>query len=111
MKVIVATEEPHFQALITPHFETAPFYVAFDTHTGRATLVPHPLQYQVECPPEGLLQRLAQYSPDVVLAGAFSPEVRRAASALQLALRATRSYAADVLAPGTGLPVPGCWNG
>ena len=108
MKVIVATQEPHLRGPIAPQFEAAPYYLAVDTLTCRTTVFPHPVQYQVECSPAGLVQRLRTFAPVAVVAGSFTAEVHQAASALRIELKVAHGRAGDAVDRCAGASLPGC---
>ena len=107
MKVIIATQEPHLRAPVAARFETAPYYLAVDTLAGRATVFPHPVQYQVACSPAALVQRLRTFAPATVVAGSFTAEAHDAAATLRIALHVARGRAGDVADCCVGAGVPG----
>jgi len=97
MTIIVATQMPHWESQIAPRFETAPYYLVLDLARKRTVVFPHPVQFQVSCSPEVLIQRLGQYAPQVILAGAFSVRTCDAAGALGITLQDAQGRASIAL--------------
>jgi predicted Fe-Mo cluster-binding NifX family protein len=97
MKIVVATRESNLLGQVAPQFESAPYFLIVDTHSGRAVIFPNPVQYQAVCSPNGLVSRLYRFGPEAIIAGSFSAEVHKAALAHRILLQQALGPAGDAV--------------
>lgn len=97
MKIVIASQDAFLRGDIAPRFETAPYYLAVDTRSGRNRLFLHPAQFEAAFTPSGLLRMLGPFAPDAIVAGGFSEEVQRAACGLDIELRERHGRAIDAV--------------
>ena len=97
MNIVIATLGPYLRSSIARQLELGPYYLIVDTHAGKMNVFPHPVPFQAECSPTGLLEHLLRFEPEVILAGSFSTEVRQALLDQRILLRQANGRACDAL--------------